>query len=349
MEFRSSKTKLASFTFISTFLFLNSCGDSNHTVAENSEESEDSVIVEINWGDSTELDLIASLFQEEITVERLKEFLDSGGDFNKFGEYSDSYEYDRLGSNIPIVKDFMGSTTESGTDFYQVSPLQALLINEQPKKMKLLSFMLQHGADPNVKSPDGMNALEYFYDRLSNDIMMSEWEAEGSFMARDNQSFTFKIIDSLVAHGADIEHSSLFYAGQNAYVMEYAIALGADPKTIHAANFFGGPGIMIDREVIKKLSQHGLDFSTLNGNSLCFYTFDDEELRFLFECGFDPNTEISDGYILDHAIKQNKLYLVECVVEHGGSKVSDDKSPVSYAKSNDASTEIINFLKTKFP
>jgi hypothetical protein len=348
MKFKSSKTTWIVATFFSFCFMLVSCVNSNDSTTENSED-EDSVAVEINWGDSTELDLIVSLFQQEVSIEELETFLDSGGDFNKFGEYSSSYEYDRLGSNIPIVKDFMGSTTTSGTDFYQISPLQALLINEQPKKMKLLSFMLNHGADPNIKSPDGMNALEYFYNRLKDDIIMSQWESEGSFMARDNKSFTFKIIDTLVAHGADIEHSSLFFAGQNAFVMEYAIELGADPKTIHAANFFGGPGVMVDREVIKKLSRHGLDFSTLDGNSLCFYTFDDEELRFLFECGFDPNTEISDGYILDHAIKQNKLYLVECVVEHGGTKVSDDKSPVNFAKSNDASAEIVNFLKTKFP
>ena len=328
-------------------VLLSACDGSEHSpLYSDTEESADSLEVEIKWGDTTELDLIDALFSEEVDQQRLLGFLDSGGDFNKFAEYTHNYEYDRLGSHIPIVKDFIHEKTVSGSDSYTLSPLQALIINKQPEKLDLLSFMLQHGADPNVKSPEGMNALEYYYNTMRSNLLISQWEVEGNFMAGEDEAYTLKIIDTLVAHGADIKNSSLAFAGGNTDVMEHAIALGADSKTINVVNFFGGPGILADRDKIKKLSRHGFDLTNLEGYSVCFFVFDDDEVQFLFECGFDPNTPIMDGYILDHAIKEDKLFLVKCIVEHGGSKVSHNQGAVKYAQENDASKEIIEYLKS---
>ncbi len=330
-------------------VFVQSCVDSGQELGI--ENPDRNLLAEkYTWGGEREEKIVDSCLFNSVTMEMLIDFIDAGGDVNAFVERDFTHTEEKIGNQIPFIKEFVSDELVIKRDVYQLNVFQALICRSPENKMELCVYLLKNGADPNIKSPEGYNALEYLLSFLSyaGTYHLERERDEFSKYRKPDKYYSASYIDTLVAHGADSKSVKLHCAGSNYYLLKKMLELGSDPKTININELLNGDYSDTKLEQLPEILRYGPDYSQLISINIVNSARGVELVDAMLKGGFNPNTKTAGGdYLLDQAILANKFALVELLVENGATEVSNYETPYDLAKECGASESILKLLREK--
>lgn len=351
MENKSSKTI---WTFLSViFLF---CSASFYSCNGNNFKELDSGQIKFLKADSAQFErggtvewvIVDKCLRNQVTLENLQHFIEGGGNVNAFIYHSHEETLEYQTTNIPILEAFEPEGEYTIKPTYRINVFQALMMQAPENKMEMCTYLLKNGADPNLRSPDGLVAAEYLLIQQERDDNWLMLEGDEFWEGLDLiQAYSFRFIDTLIAYGSKTENVNLKYAGSSYELLLRYLRSGADPKTVDVT------AVLMDTWVgsifFEELMTYKIDFSQLRADEFMDDSHASYKLEILFDkFGFAPDTEVSDGYLLYWSIIEDNFEAVKLIVEKGGTKMNEDKNPYLFAKEQGASESILEFLADKF-
>ncbi len=184
-------------------------------------------------------------------IEKIETLINAGANPNAVIEYS--YDKQRIGSYIPIVKKLYKNKYKTRTEY--VSLFQMAVGNGN---IMVVKKILEKGADINLPTPEGIRAID-------------------AAIAANN----IKMINFLIKNNCNIKYANLSFS-RDVSSIEYLVEKGANPKTIDI-NF-----ALTDKNNLKRLLKlkPNLVHLKLDFNQVFFYP---ETIDLLLKAGLDPN------------------------------------------------------------
>lgn len=290
-------------------------------------------------GGDLEKELVQKCLEGSIDGADIQTFLNKGGKLNAWVDFHHVYTERKWAADIPILNWFVGDPNVTREKDYRLNPFNAMMLSKvsDKKKFELGTFMLANGAKPWLRVPapkDSLYALEILLARSS----------------RERASvYTLQLIDSLLAHKADPTKVRLHFLRNQTQLIHYMLIKGSDPQTIDINDLLQSADVR-DTDFVAIL-KYNLDYADLWGISL-FTTCRDPEavIDLMIENGFNVNQELKGGhYLIESAIRLEKLAYVKMLVEKGATKCIGKMNPYDYAIQYEQGNQVIlEYLSTKF-
>lgn len=306
----------------------------NNLLVQLGEEVKDQPPPEMMEGGDKELAFVQKCSDRQIEKADLDSFIMQKGDLNSYVKLEFSYERQKFWAGVPVVKEFIHNKTTTESGYVRRNPFCAALMSlPEEERLKLCVYMISKGAKTNIADPDSLYPMDY--------ALMYSQNISGPTFEND-----LAIMDTMIYYGADLKKLNLARYSNNKPLLLAMLQRGGRPQTVDANDLFR----FADPEELAPILKYRINYGDLEGLDFIRFTPDvDEMIDLMLKSGFDPNTEIKDGYLIESAITENKFKVVKMLVENGANKTTLDIDPYQFALKNQrVSKEILNYLGKKF-
>lgn len=327
-------------------------------------ETPDSLKVKKGEDFPLEVAFLELLKQDSIQIDSLGLILEKGADINIVLEVTEHYTYTKAGAKIPILKNFISNKTESGTRKVLQNPLQCIVEQKDVvNKMDVMLWMLNKGADPNIRAEDDMLPIEtlmqcantyketmgVYYDPSSFFHRSMENKIAAANYPNEIGNFTMHYFDTLVAYGADLSQVNMRYAGHNIFLIEKLLIAGTDPINMDINEFFRWGIAFQPEKKIDEILANPLPYDSLDNTSFIL-GLEIHQIEICLENGLNPNQKCGRDYLLAHAIRLRNTKKLKLLLDYGGNKADDEgSSPLEFAKENEITDERILDMLEEIP
>ena len=285
-------------------------------------------------------------------------------------------------NSLPIMKLCVKNGADINKPYKSLFTQTPLYASCQQHKWDIALWLLDHGADPNIKNKFGnktplMATLPYLNVEVIKSLLEHDASVENidasliySYCITNGASDSTKVLKLLLEHGLDANAQYdgkpfLFHA--IAFIEKFKLLLdhGADPNVKNDNNQTILFSIVEEHDdtlldYVKLLIRYGADVNSKNGvhgytplqecfNVLSYNEIPDHIVEYLLEHGANPNDKdvAGDTPFSSACYFDISLYLFDLFIKSGAdvnNKDKDNKTPLYHACNNNIDKNIIKLL-----